>query len=142
VCAIGSSVVTPTPIFFLAHYSPIISSLETWARMRCTHTCSHAIPFVFILFWLWLTLSILPRPVPILPSIDTTLVSYPFLWCDCDLHCNSCLKGGLMDLAWILLALRLIMCLHPRCGHPYFDCHHSPLPLVGNSLSETGHLGC
>ena len=138
----GISVLIPVPIFCLACYSPIISSLGTCAWMRCTHTYSQAIPLVFILCQLQLTLSILPRSSLILPSIDRTLVSYPFLWCDCDLHCNSCLKGGLSDPAWILLALRLILCLQPRCGSPYFNCRHSPLPLVGYSLSKTSHLGC
>jgi hypothetical protein len=142
VCVLGSPVIVPMPILCLAHYTPIISSHGNCVWMRCTHSCPRAILLIFVLCQLWIILSALPRPTPVLHSIDRTVVSYLLLWCNCYLHCNSCLKGGLSDSAWILLSLQLIMCLQPRCGHLYFGCRHIPLLLVGYTLSETGHSGC
>jgi hypothetical protein len=142
VCVLRIPAIVPTPIICLVLFMPIISSLRTCAWLRCTHYCPRATLLIFILCQLWITLSALPRPTPILCSIDRIAVSYLLLWCDCDLHCNLCWECGLSYSTWIQLALQLIMCIQPWCGFPYFGCRNSPLSLVGNSLSEIDLSEC
>jgi hypothetical protein len=120
VCALGSPVVIPAPILFPARCTTIITTPRIYTWVRCTHTRPWKTLLSFILCHLLIIFPAFPQTTPVLLPIDRTVVSYLLLLCDLDLHCNSCLRGGLSDSTWILHALQLFLRLHPRCGRPYF----------------------
>ena len=133
-CVLRSPVIICAPILCPARYTTIITTPHICTWVRCTHTRPWKTLLSFILCYLLIIFSSFPWTTPVLLPIDRTVVSYLFLLCDLELHCNSCLSGGLLDSTWILRTLQLFLHFHPRCGHPYFGCRHSLLPLVGCSL--------
>ena len=141
-CSLGSPVVIIAPILCPAHCMTIIIPPHICTWVRCTHTWPWKAFLFFVLCWLLIIFYVFPWTTPVLLPIDRTVLSYLLLLCDLDLHCNSCLSVGLSDSTWILCALQLFLCLHPRCGRPYFSCRHSILSLVGRSLFGTDHSGC
>jgi hypothetical protein len=99
VCALGSPTVISPPILCLARCMTIITTpcICTW--VRCTHTRPLETLLSFVLCRLLINFSIFPRTTPVLLPIDRIVVSYLLLFCDLDLHCNSCLGGGLSNSA-------------------------------------------
>jgi hypothetical protein len=133
VCALGSPIVIFAPILFPTCCMTIITTPRICTWVRCTHTRPLETLLSFILFPLLIKFSAFPWTTPVLLPIDRTVVSYLCLLCDLELHCNSCLGGGISDFSRFLCALQLFLHLHPRCGRPYFSCHHSLFLLVGYS---------
>jgi hypothetical protein len=113
VCALGSPTVISTPIFFPTRCTTIITTPRICTWVRCTHTRPLETLLSFVLFCLLINFSSFPQTTPVLLPIDRAMVSYLLFLCDLDLHCNSCLGGGLSNSAWILRVLQLFLCLHP-----------------------------
>jgi hypothetical protein len=141
-CSLGSLVIISASILCPTGCTTVITIPRIYTWVSCTNARPLGTHWSFLLCHVLIKCYAFPRETLVLLPIDMTVVSYLFLLCDLDIHCNSCLVHGISYSSYILHSLQLFLHLHPQCGRLYFGCLHSILSLVGCNLFGTDHLGC